>query len=72
MYGFWVHDDAHPDGPHAVHREDCPDLPRLESRSPLGLHEGCASALAVARLRHDHVSGCPLCAPACSDGASHR
>ena len=66
--GYWLHNEPQAEGGYFAHTEWCEYLPPLESRTPLGLHADCQSALVQARILHENMSGCPHCTSSCNTG----
>lgn len=65
LQGYWLHDEPQEDDTFFLHTDVCEYLPKLESRTPLGLHADCWSAVRQARFIRNKVEGCPYCSPAC-------
>lgn len=62
---YYVNDNAQANGDHEVHRADCYWLGLVQSKTDLGYHSGCSSAVAAAKLRYWKSNGCAYCAAAC-------
>lgn len=66
MPSYYVNDNAHTDtGDHDVHNETCPYLDEIISKTNLGYHESCATAVAIAKETYLTADGCARCSPAC-------
>lgn len=66
MAVYFVNNNAQPNGDHEVHRFDCRYLPA--SKTNLGDHATCHSAVQVAKLYYRQSNGCAFCSPACNTG----
>jgi hypothetical protein len=63
MASYYVNNNAQYNGDHEVHREGCGYMP--SSRTALGDHASCASAVATARVYYSQVNGCAFCSREC-------
>ena len=62
---YFVNDNAQSNGDHEVHNEFCRFLPQIQSKTALGEHSTCQSALQAARKYYTKVDGCATCSPQC-------
>ena len=53
-----------PNGKHELHREDCPYLALVGSKTYLGKHASIEYAIARAKQVYFMPQACPLCSPA--------
>ena len=67
MAKYWVNDSTenNPNNDHEVHKEGCHLLPLITSKTPLGEHPNCASAVAAAKKIYPNSDGCIHCIPEC-------
>lgn len=63
MYDYYVNDRAQANGDHEVHKEGCIYMP--SSKTYLGKHASCASAVAAAKKIYSKSNGCRTCSTAC-------
>ncbi len=61
MTNYYVNNNAQNDGCHEIHREGCVCLQKIVSKTDLGLHNTCESALVKARKYFAYVNGCANC-----------
>ena len=61
MTNYYVDNNAQRNGYHETHREGCACLPKIVSKTDLGLHNTCESALVKARSYFANVYGCKNC-----------
>jgi hypothetical protein len=64
---YVVNRKAQANGDHEVHRMDtCKMLPASENRDPLGVLNGCRSAVIAAKVKgYARANGCAWCSPEC-------
>ena len=62
---YYVNNNPQPTGEHEVHLEGCYWLNLAISKTSLGPHSSCASALIAARSFYSNVHGCAFCCPEC-------
>ncbi len=65
MATYFVNDNAQPTGEHEVHRSDCAWLRLVASRTDLGDHFYCNTAVQKAKQYYTNVDGCYYCSNAC-------
>ncbi|MCY4642009.1 MAG: hypothetical protein OXC41_04855 [Gammaproteobacteria bacterium] len=65
MANYWVNDNAQDNGDHEVHKEGCPYLPQIISKTYLGNFFSCSNAVAEARKKYPTSDGCATCIPEC-------
>ena len=65
MPKYYVNDNAQPTGEHEVHSEYCKYLPFIKSKTDLGYHSGCYSAVRKAQQYYLNVDGCAECSELC-------
>lgn len=65
---YIVNKNAQSSGDHEVHREGCDTLPHLDNQLPLGSHDTCESAVAMAKTIFPQADGCARCSPECNTG----
>ena len=65
MAKYYVNDNAQNNGDHEVHREGCVYLPAIVSKSYLGDHAHCSTAVAVAKGIYSKSNGCYTCSNSC-------
>ncbi|MXW19488.1 MAG: hypothetical protein F4X96_10060 [Gammaproteobacteria bacterium] len=65
MASYFVNDRAQHNGDHEVHREDCPYLPQIVSKTYVGEHLWCGPAVAAAKLKYPQSNGCATCSTDC-------
>ena len=63
MARYYVNDNAQANGDHEVHREGCNYMP--SSRTDLGQHDGCKTAVAEAKKHYRQSNGCYWCSREC-------
>lgn len=63
MKAYCVNNRAQANGDHEVHTDDCRYLPN--SRTTLGVHASCHSAVAAAKRIYKTANGCRTCSPVC-------
>lgn len=69
LHTFWLHTDSEAKHKAIVHSELCECLSRLESRTSLGVHVDCWSALRKAQMQYADADVCASCSPSCWTGA---
>jgi hypothetical protein len=62
---YYVNNTAQPNGDHEVHKEGCYWLGLASSKTDLGYHGTCHTAVAAARAYHRQSNGCIHCSPVC-------
>ena len=65
MASYYVNDRAQSNGDHEVHKTGCRYLPLIVSKTYLGEHTWCGSAVAVAKRKYPQSNGCATCSHAC-------
>ena len=65
MAKYYVNDRAQSTGEHEVHKEGCPFLPLVVSKTYLGEHSSCQLALIEAKKYYNNVDGCATCCRNC-------
>ena len=65
MAQYYVNDHEQPNGDHEVHNDNCPYLSKIVSKTPLGEHASCHTAVAVAKQIYPTADGCATCSPEC-------
>lgn len=65
MPSFYVNDNAHPSGEHEVHEVGCTWLNKIKSKTFLGSHQNCFTAVLAAKKIYSNVDGCAYCCAAC-------
>ena len=65
MAQYYVNDNAQNNGDHEVHKDGCPYLPMIVSKTPLGGHSNCDSAVTAAKKIYATSDGCATCSPEC-------
>ncbi|MGC4089426.1 MAG: hypothetical protein QM756_16365 [Polyangiaceae bacterium] len=63
MAVYYVNNNAQPTGEHEVHMTGCSYMPT--SKTNLGDHATCQSAVRAAKQYYTNVDGCYYCARAC-------
>ncbi|WP_421918863.1 hypothetical protein [Marinifilum sp.] len=63
MPRYYVNKNQQPNGDHEVHKEGCSWMPF--DKIDLGIHSGCASAVAAAKNYYSTADGCAHCCEAC-------
>ena len=63
MASYYVNDRAQPNGDHEVHVSTCQYLPH--SKTYLGEHSTCHSAVLKAKQFHRQSNGCYFCSNQC-------
>jgi hypothetical protein len=62
---YYVNDNAQTNGDHEVHESGCSWLNMVYSKTPLGYHDNCYSAVREAKMKYYQSNGCAYCCPAC-------
>lgn len=62
---YYVNDNSQDDGYHEVHKEGCSWLSMVKSKTSLGSHFTCHSAVSAAKKYYSHVDGCKYCCLLC-------
>jgi hypothetical protein len=62
---YWVNDRAQGNGDHEVHKDGCPFLRLIVSKTYLGLHFNCGSAVRKAKTIYAQSNGCATCSSLC-------
>jgi hypothetical protein len=65
MAQYYVNNHAQRTGEHEVHRQDCRWLSAVISKTALGEHTTCQSAVREAKRFHANSDGCATCSPVC-------
>ena len=65
MRNYWLTEQPLSDGKRRLHLETCRELPGLREVRPVGLHEGPADALKLARMLEPDTVACAFCLPGC-------
>lgn len=65
MKRYYVNDNAQTNGDHEVHTSGCPYFHLIVSKTDLGNHYGCASAVQKAKTIYPQSNGCYHCSNAC-------
>lgn len=65
MAYYYVNNNAQKTGEHEVHADGCLWLAVMDSKTSLGWHESCRTAVVAARQHFLKVDGCATCSPAC-------
>ena len=65
---YYVNDNAQFNGDHEVHKSDCYWLGLAQSKTDLGYHNSCHTAVTAAKLRYRQSNGCAHCASSCHTG----
>ena len=68
MAHYYVNQKPQWNGDHEVHKAGCHVLPPIQSRTYLGEHEDCHSALQSAEHFYGQVNGCSECSRECHRG----
>jgi hypothetical protein len=65
MDRYYVNDHEQANGDHEVHKAGCYWLSLAWSKTDLGMHLSCVSAVAAAKRIYLQSNGCVFCATAC-------
>jgi len=65
MAKYYVNDNAQANGDHEVHREGCVWLAKVVSKTYLGEHATCRTAVAAAKKIYPTADGCATCSKDC-------
>ncbi len=67
MAKYWVNNnsDNNPNNDHEVHKDGCHLLPAIVSKTSLGEHNNCSSAVTEAKKIYSNSDGCIHCIPEC-------
>lgn len=65
MPQYFLNNTAQSNGDHEVHKEGCIYLQFVVSKTNLGYHDNCSSAVTAARVIHRTADGCKTCSLAC-------
>jgi hypothetical protein len=66
MPKYYVNDKAQPySNDHEVHVETCRFIPQIQSKTDLGHHQNCVTAVAAAKRIYSDSNGCATCSPVC-------
>ena len=65
MAKYYVNDRAQNNGDHEVHKEGCIYLPMIVSKTNLGDHYFCDSAVRKAKTIYSQSNGCYHCSYSC-------
>ena len=65
MKRYYVNDNQQANGDHEVHDENCPYLPLIISKTNLGYHNTCESAVRKAKEKYPSANGCYTCSYRC-------
>lgn len=65
MTKYYINDRAQSTGEHEVHTDSCSLLYLISSKTYLGEHSTCYSALTEASKYTGNVDGCATCCPVC-------
>lgn len=65
MPRYYVNTQAHPNGFHDMHRQDCHFLPKESQRFFLGFYNRCSDAIEEAKTHYPRVNGCYYCSKEC-------
>ncbi|PMR74291.1 hypothetical protein C1H69_13605 [Billgrantia endophytica] len=65
MGNYYVNDTPQPTGEREVHLQECWWLGQANSKTHLGHHATCRSAVTYARSIYGNVDGCAHCIPQC-------
>jgi len=65
MAFFYVNDNPQPSGEHEVHESGCIWLAKVKSKTSLGAHQNCFTAVQTAANIYGNVDGCAYCCSAC-------
>lgn len=65
MHNFFVNDYPQSNGDHEVHKEGCFYLSLVFSKTGLGYHTNCHSAVRKARNYYQNADGCFYCSSDC-------
>lgn len=68
MKKFFVNDTAQASGDHEVHEDGCYWLSLVISKTDLGYHSSCSTAVTQAKRTYPTANGCVHCAFACHTG----
>lgn len=63
MADYYVNNEAQPNGDHEVHKSGCHRMP--SSKTPLGDHATCHTAVAAAKQIYSKADGCYHCSNEC-------
>jgi len=63
MADYYVNNDAQSNGDHEVHAAGCQYMP--QSRTPLGSHQSCHTAVTAAKRIYPQSNGCYYCSRPC-------
>lgn len=62
---YYVNNNSQANGDHEVHTSGCPYFRKIRSKTPLGLHYSCHTAVAAAKRYYFKADGCYYCCPQC-------
>ncbi len=65
MPNYYVNDNPQDNGDHEVHVDGCSWLALVESKTVLGYHLTCRSAVDKAKKIYPTADGCKHCSPEC-------
>lgn len=65
MKKYYVNNNEQSNGDHEVHNQNCFYLPLIKSKTDLGYHHSCNSAVAKAKQIYSHSNGCFYCSNEC-------
>ena len=65
MPRYYVNNQAQANGDHEVHKEGCFYLQFVISKTDLGYHDTCETAIIAARRIYHKADGCKVCSEDC-------
>jgi hypothetical protein len=65
MPNYYVNNNAQNNGDHEVHKDGCTWLSKIVSKTSLGYHSTCQSAVVAAKKIYRQSNGCATCSPEC-------
>jgi hypothetical protein len=65
MSKYYVNNRAQANGDHEVHKDGCIYLQSIVSKTDLGYHSSCSSAVRKAKLTYSQSNGCYYCNESC-------
>jgi hypothetical protein len=65
MPRYYVNDNAQSNGDHEVHKYGCVWLSKVKSKTYLGTHQNCYTAVQKAKQIYSNSNGCATCSSAC-------
>ena len=65
MDKYYVNNTSQSNGDHEVHKTGCYWLGLIVSKTDLGYHSNCSSAVGKAKTYYRQSNGCKTCSPFC-------